>query len=144
VSADVDAEALSITRLEGSRWRGGRLWSRELGSEAVGELEPRQTTPWIAARTQGSSGDHGAHRDENRHYTREWTHRYRGVPAHVGWMLMLAVRMSRHDVSKPRHIRASWCALRMGPRIIGAPHRGQNHAGAVGDASVSGGVRRSL
>jgi len=24
---DVEAEALSITRLEGSRWRGGRLWS---------------------------------------------------------------------------------------------------------------------
>ena len=24
-----DAEALSITRLEGSRWRGGRLWSRD-------------------------------------------------------------------------------------------------------------------
>jgi hypothetical protein len=27
VHFDVDAEALSITRLEGSRWRGGRLWS---------------------------------------------------------------------------------------------------------------------
>ena len=24
---EADAEALSITRLEGSRWRGGRLWS---------------------------------------------------------------------------------------------------------------------
>jgi hypothetical protein len=27
VGPDVNAEALSITRLEGSRWRGGRLWS---------------------------------------------------------------------------------------------------------------------
>ena len=29
---DAEAEALSITRLEGSRWRGGRLWSCKLGS----------------------------------------------------------------------------------------------------------------
>ena len=27
VSANADAETLSITRLEGSRWRGGRLWN---------------------------------------------------------------------------------------------------------------------
>jgi hypothetical protein len=34
VSLDGDAEALSITRLEGSGWRGGRLWSYKLGSPA--------------------------------------------------------------------------------------------------------------
>src|SRR5687767_9253013 len=95
---DAVAEALSITRLEGSRWRGGRLWSRELGSEGLEEREARQTAPWIEVRTPRASGDHGAHRDENRRYRCEWRHRYRGVPPHVGWMLMLAVRMRRHEV----------------------------------------------
>jgi hypothetical protein len=30
---DVRAETPSITRLEGSRWRGGRLWSYKHGAE---------------------------------------------------------------------------------------------------------------
>ena len=34
MTADAGAEGLSITRLEGSRWRGGRLWSRKPGSRA--------------------------------------------------------------------------------------------------------------
>jgi hypothetical protein len=34
-ATDADAEGLSITRLEGSRWRGGRLWSRKPSSQAM-------------------------------------------------------------------------------------------------------------
>ena len=33
---DADAETPSITRLEGSRWRGGRLWSYKPGSTVSG------------------------------------------------------------------------------------------------------------
>ena len=34
---DAGAETPSITRLEGSRWRGGRLWSYKPGSTVSGE-----------------------------------------------------------------------------------------------------------
>jgi len=33
---DAGAETPSITRLEGSRWHGGRLWSYKPGSTAAG------------------------------------------------------------------------------------------------------------
>jgi hypothetical protein len=41
-------------------------------------------------------------------------------------------RIGRHDVSKAKDTRESWCALRMGPRTIGAPQRGQDHTGVGG------------
>src|SRR5262249_4787694 len=40
---DGDAETRSITRLEGSRWRGGRLWSYKPGSTAGGMRRVRRT-----------------------------------------------------------------------------------------------------
>jgi hypothetical protein len=38
VGIDAGAEALSITRLEGSRWCAGRLWSYEPGLRTVVRL----------------------------------------------------------------------------------------------------------
>ncbi len=37
---EADAEALSITRLEGSRWRGGRLWSSKWDLRAWMLVDP--------------------------------------------------------------------------------------------------------
>ena len=48
-----------------------------------------------------------------------------------------------HDVSKPTTIVAKWNAERIGPRTIGAPHRGQCQAGVVEDGSTRGEERRS-
>src|SRR5881296_328158 len=50
VGSDADAEALSITRLEGSRWRGGRAMEPRIGvrgcgragAKAVGGVNRRQ------------------------------------------------------------------------------------------------------
>ncbi len=55
MGTDSTAESLSITRLEGSRWRGGRLWSREWGSGSVKESEARASALWIDAGTWVSS-----------------------------------------------------------------------------------------
>lgn len=140
VGCDADAESLSITRLEGSRWRGGRLWSRELGSESVSESESRLSAPWIDASRSVSVGVHGARGNNTTRDTSGSRHEHRGVWAHVvGWMPILVVRIGRHDVSKTRtkDTRASWCALRMGPRTIGAPQRGQDHADVAASVRVS-------
>jgi hypothetical protein len=134
VHADASAEALSITRLEGSRWRGGRLWSRELGSEDVGESEPRHSLAWIDAGRSVSLGDHDAHEDEDGRDTRKTD---RPLPWRVGTHLShdeAGSGTGPHDVSKMKDTRASWYALRMGPTIIGAPQRGQDHAGVAGNA----------
>jgi hypothetical protein len=45
----MSAEALSITRLEGSRGRGGRLWSYRPGSTAVGGHQVWRTEVCAAA-----------------------------------------------------------------------------------------------
>ena len=58
---EADAEALSITRLEGSRWRGGRLWSwnrdppawRDVDQEAGGARATAAPTR-VAARAPAS------------------------------------------------------------------------------------------
>ena len=128
MGSDADAESLSITRLEGSRWRGGRLWSRELGSESVSGSESRPSALWIDVSRSVSLRVHGARGEKTPGDISGSRHGYRGVWAHVGWMPVLVARMGRHDVSKMKHTRASWCALRMGPRTIGAPQRGQDHA----------------
>src|SRR5712692_89880 len=56
-SADADAEALSITRLEGSRWRGGRygaprqdlVWFLRLGGrDRRGDRRRRQAGPILS------------------------------------------------------------------------------------------------
>ena len=137
MGADADAEALSITRLEGSRWRGGRLWSHELGSGSVKESEARPSALRIDARMSMSSVVDRAHGDTNARRASESTHGYCSVWAPVGWLPVLAARVGRHDVSKMKDTRASWCALRMGPRTIGAPQFGQDHAGVAGTALVS-------
>src|SRR5437879_11900575 len=86
VGSDADAESLSITRLEGSRWRGGRLWSHELGSESVSESESRPSAPWIDASRSVSVGVHGARGDNTARDTSGSRQEHRGRWAHVaGW-----------------------------------------------------------
>lgn len=60
------AEALSITRLEGSRWRGGRLWSRKPGSGSGARLDRvrvaetgRVPRPWWCDHVDGSMAPTG-------------------------------------------------------------------------------------
>jgi hypothetical protein len=79
VGSDADAESLSITRLEGSHWRGGRLWSREWGSGAVGEPEPRHSARWIDGSISIAFEDDEADGQENRCETNERTERCGGV-----------------------------------------------------------------
>ena len=60
---DADAEALSITRLEGSRWRGGRLWSWNRDRRAwtdvdreAGGAQATAAATWLVARAPASAG----------------------------------------------------------------------------------------
>jgi hypothetical protein len=129
------AEALSITRLEGSRWRGGRLWSWNGDRGAWGVIDRGAVDARAAAgrtrqveRAGGVPSATSSH-DGSRHTTPDtWAITLAKAPVRA-WLL------GTHDVSKPSVTVASWRAERMGPMTIGAPHRGQGQAGGVEDVS---------
>ena len=103
----------------------------------MSDVEARPLAPSIDASTTVSPGIDGADWDKSERYAGERRHWYRCVRAQVGWMVIRVARMGHHDVSKVKDTRASWCPLRMGPMIIGPPHRGQDHVGVVGSTVVS-------
>lgn len=133
------AAALSITRLEGSRWRGGRLWSwnRDPGawSKATQATGAARATParLVPSEREGLRSGRLRAVVEARHTdTTSWTPtrssmaRWRGGP--------------RHDVSKHHVIAASRCAERMGPIRITAPQRVQLQVARVSRSVVDDGV----
>ena len=127
---DADAEALSITRLEGSRWRGGRLWSwnRDLrawggvdagagGARATAARTPDVERAGTPVRRRGGQDDRGTPL-RTRGRPRWRRRRSRGCC----WRFMSC---------RSRTCHVSWSPERIGPMIIGAPHRGQCQAGGV-------------
>jgi hypothetical protein len=80
---DAYAEALSITRLEGSRWRGGRLWSykpRSRTAERLVRVDVAGTSRHQNRVSPGSrEGVVVAHLPEGRAETEEWL----GVRGHA-------------------------------------------------------------
>jgi len=146
VSPDGDAEALSITRLEGSRWRGGRLWSHKLGSP-TGACAERTAAAAIAIAAAVPRGDRAAARGSvdggNEPHAGDKADVDARVLAHITRAAVIPTRSVHHEVSKPSPALTSCRAVSMGPMTIGAPHRGQHHVAAVGGAFASGRVRRS-
>ena len=142
VSAHGDAEALSITRLEGSRWRGGRLWSWNrdpractvVDDGAVGARAAAARAPFVE-RT-GTAPDQTGWDHASRHTFPDTCVTTLTQPAVRTWLDV-------HEVSKPRVTMARWSPERIGPMTIGAPHCGQRHAGGVEDICAAGAARRS-
>jgi hypothetical protein len=140
---DVEAEALSITRLEGSRWRGGRLWSWNrdrrawsvVDREAVGVRATAACTPDVE-RT-GPTGDETGSSNGSRHTTPD---------TRATTLVQTPVKMPLvevHEVSKPSVTMVSWSPEMIGPMIIGAPHRGQCQAGGGEGVCADGAARWS-
>ena len=128
---DADAEALSITRLEGSRWRGGRLWSwkwdlRERAVVDRGTVGARAA----AARTRRMARTDTTP-DVTGWHTR-WRHTTPDTWATTSTRTPVVTRQpGTHEVSKLSVTEARWSAERIGPTIMAAPHRGQAHVAAV-------------
>ena len=128
---DVEAEALSITRLEGSRWRGGRLWSWNRDLRAWGVVDRGAVGGRAAAartrrveRTGRGLEATGSH-DGLRHTAPDtWA-------TTLAKTSVKATSLGAHEVSKPSVTVASWSAERIEPMTIVAPHRGQYQAGRV-------------
>ena len=139
---DADAGTPSITRLEGSRWRGGRLWSWNRDRRAWGGVD-RGAVGARAAATRspdvertGLAGDATDSDTRSRHTTANtWVTTLAKTPGRTS--------LGAHEVSKPRVTVARWRAERIGPITIGAPHRGQCQASVSEDASTRGEPRRS-
>jgi hypothetical protein len=139
----VEAEALSITRLEGSRWCGGRLWSWKRDHRAWGIVTRRGVgTRAAMARTRqvertGRALDAMDSHEGSRHTTPgTWA-------TALAKTSVRATSVGAHEVSKPSVTVASWSPERIGPMIIVAPHRGQCQAGRVEDVSGGGEARGS-
>jgi hypothetical protein len=101
------AEALSITRLEGSRWRGGRLWSYKHGGrvpEGPGWSHVEGAVDAKAAHPTDCSGPSPV---PTRSLGRVEAHEGRGVRDTSDTMTMIGVGSSNHDVSKSRQTAAS-------------------------------------
>jgi len=135
MSLGADAEALSITRLEGSRWRGGRLWSwnrdprtwTDLDRGAGGARARGARTRGVArARVSGAArcSIGGA-----THTSPEtWTITLSKTPTLTG--------EGAHELSKLHVTVTRWSAERIGPTIIAAPHRGHTHVARAGGVPV--------
>jgi hypothetical protein len=140
---EVEAEALSITRLEGSRWRGGRLWSwkQDPGAWSVADRAAVGARA-AAARTRQVEGTGAARaamasHEGSRHTTPDtWA-------TTLAKASVRATSVGTHEVSKPSVTVASWSAERIGPMTIVAPHRGQCQAGSVEEVSGGRDARRS-
>src|SRR5580765_4867725 len=114
---DAHAETPSITRLEGSRWRGGRLWSwnRDLraptgGERAGGGARATLAAARSAARVPANAGapcwiTRSAHTA-----LATWA-------STLSWLTTL-MRWHGHEVSKFQVRVATWTADRIGPTII--------------------------
>ena len=134
---DADAETRSITRLEGSRWRGGRLWSwirdprawTAVDREAGGAGATAAPTG-LGVRAPRRGGVRSAISGSTHTSPETWT---------TTLLQMLAPTVAdTHEVSKP-HVRdARWSAERIGPTIIAAPQCGHVHVARVGAAVAAG------
>jgi hypothetical protein len=134
---DADAETPSITRLEGSRWRGGRLWSwnqdlrawtgwdQEAGGARATTAPARRT-----ARASFVPGAAGAIRRSRHTAPESWGATLPMTPA--------VTEPCPYEVSNLQVVVASWSADRIGPTIIAAPHRGQAHVARVGVSGAAG------
>lgn len=132
---DADAEALSITRLEGSRWRGGRLWSWNRDPRAWTDAERVAGGARVTAaptRLVARAPVSGAARCSIGGWTRTppetWAITLLKTPTLTG--------VGAHELSKLHVTVARWSAERIGPTIIAAPHRGHAHVARAGGVSV--------
>src|SRR5688572_5839635 len=136
---DARAETPSITRLEGSRWRGGRLWSWNQDPRAwidvdrkAGGARATAAPTRLVARALVSAAARWAIGGSTRTSPETWAITWSKTPALTG--------VGVHELSK-RHVTvARWSAERTGPTIMAAPHRGHAHvarAGVVVGAVVS-------
>src|SRR5438093_10116929 len=139
MSAGAHAESLSITRLEGSRWRGGRLWSWNQDPRAwsdvdreAGGARATATPTGLAARVAASVRAGDSSGGSTRTSPETW--------AITGSKTATLTGVGGHELSK-LHVRvARWRAERMGPTIIAAPHRGHDHVAHVSVAVVTAAV----
>src|SRR5688572_18003013 len=133
---DARAEIPSITRLEGSRWRGGRLWSWNrdsrawtVGDQAAGGARATAAPTRVEARAPagvaGGSAIRGVRHTPPETCVITWS-RPPVVPSAPGG----------HEVSKLQVTVASRSAERIGPTIIAVPQRGQAHVARVGVSVV--------
>src|SRR5437899_6890600 len=103
-----------------------------VGVSAFGDVE--------GCGTSGTSATLGVRRLVRRYGQRgDWleTHDRRDVDDHIDEAA--GQEWDRgHEESKPRVIVASWNAESIGPRIIAAPQRGQDHVSTVGASVVVG------
>ena len=134
---DARAESPSITRLEGSRWRGGRLWSWNRdprawtgGDRATGGARATAGLIWLVVWAPGSLGARCAISGLTHTPPETWI---------TTLLQVLAPTVAdAHEVSKPQ-VRDGRCsAERIGPMIIAAPQCGHVHVARIGAVVVSG------
>jgi hypothetical protein len=136
---DASAETLSITRLEGSRWRGGRLWrwNRDLRAWAdvdreAGGARATAASTRVVARAPVSAAA--------RCSIGGWTHTSPETSAITWLRTLIPTGVGAHELSKRQVTVARWSAERIGPTIIAAPHRGPGQVARVGVSVVVGSV----
>ena len=135
---EAKAETPSITRLEGSRWRGGRLWSWNRDSRAWAGADraadgarARSAPTRVVVRAPTEVGVRGSICGLTHTPPETWAPTRSKTP--------VPTVSQAHEVSKLQVRVVSWSAERIGPMRIAAPQRGQAqvaHVGVFGGAGV--------